>query len=207
MTKPTTKPATAPDDNAEFLRLLRSGPIADFAKYMGGDLDLAVQLRIDEAVSAAYDKVSARQGTIAEGIYNDWSAEQAASAMEIHVRPIAPQGNLYGFASVTVSGIKIDDFKIVKNKDGVLFVGMPSKPDRTSRSGYRSTVFVDREILDSFNSAVIAEYQAALQERENNAAPERIAAQMARAKNEAENQSAVPPAKVRTAPARSGRGD
>ena len=59
--------------------------------------------------------------------------------MDISVRLIVPQGNLYGFASVTIGGVTVDDFKIVENKDGELFVGMPSKPDKTSKTGYRNT--------------------------------------------------------------------
>ena len=81
---------------------------------------------------------------------------------EVKARPIEPTGNLLGFASVKISGITVHDFKIVTNKDGEIFVGMPSKPDKKSETGYRNTVYVDKESLGDFNEAVIGAYQAAL---------------------------------------------
>ena len=86
-------------NNAEFLRLLKSGPITEFAEYIGGDLEMAVQLRIDQAVEDTYDKIAARRGVIAQDIYKKWAAEQDKTTMEVTVRPIVPQGNLYGFAN------------------------------------------------------------------------------------------------------------
>ena len=182
-------------DQAEYMRLLKDAPIAEFAKYMGGDLDIAVQLRIDQAVSDTYDKIAARQGVIAEDIYSKWAAEQGQAAMDISVRPITPQGNLYGFASVTVGGIRIDDFKIVENKDGELFVGMPSKPDKSSNTGYRNTVYVDKEYKDDFTAAVIGKYNVAVQAHNREGKPERMADQMAKAQKEADKHNAdLPPA-------------
>nr|WP_330378582.1 hypothetical protein [Enterocloster clostridioformis] len=47
-----------------------------------------------------------------------------------------------GFASVNYGGVVIDDFKVVDGKNGI-FLGAPSKPDPTSRAGYRSTVRIN----------------------------------------------------------------
>ena len=174
-----------------------TAPIAEVAKYLGVDLDLAVQLRVDEAVSRTYDKIAARQGVIAEDMYNKWALEFEQPAFEVTVRPIEPQGNLYGFASVTIGGIRIDDFKIIASKDGDLFVGMPSKADKTSKTGYRNTVFVDKDLREEFSDAVLGEYHAAVEQARSRAtntkaAPDkpRMADQMAKANKEAERHNA-----------------
>ena len=184
---------------------MRKAPIAEVAAYLGCDIDLAVQLRIDAAVSDTYEKVAARRGVIAEELYAKWSAEQGQADMDITVRPITPQGNLYGFASVTVGGIKIDDFKIVENKDGELFVGMPSKPDKTSKTGYRNTVFIEKEFKDDFTAAVIDKYNAAVQAHNRESKPERMADQVAKAQKEADRHNADLPAKNKAAKAHSDR--
>jgi DNA-binding cell septation regulator SpoVG len=122
--------------------------------------------------------------------------------MNISVRPIKPKDNLYGFASVTIGGIKIDDFKIVGNKDGELFVGMPRKPDKTSRTGYRNTAFVDKDFKDVFNAAVIDKYQEAVEQAQTRAAnlktapdksPERMADQMTKAQKDADKHNTALP--------------
>lgn len=186
----------------EEMKLIRTAPIADVATYLKCDLDMAVQLRVDQAVEDTYDKIASRQGIIAQDIYKKWAAESGQADMDISVRPITPQGNLYGFASVTVAGIKIDDFKIVENKDGELFVGMPSKPDKKSDTGYRSTVFVDKDYREDFNGAVIGKYHEAVEKAQTRAAnlkaapvkqPERMADQMAKAKKEADKHNAALP--------------
>jgi stage V sporulation protein G len=59
--------------------------------------------------------------------------------LDVSVRPIEPKGNLVGFASLKINNsFVIDDFKILQGDKG-LFVGMPSKPDRKSKTGYRDT--------------------------------------------------------------------
>jgi len=189
----------------EELEFINTAPIEEVAGYLGVDLDLAVQLRIDQAVSDTYDKIAAKQGVIAEDIYSKWAAEQGQADMEISVRPIEPQGNLYGFASVTVGGIRIDDFKIVENKDGELFVGMPSKPDKKSDTGYRNTIFIDKDSRDDFNAAVIGKYHDAVEKTQSRAAslnkPERMADQVAKAQKEAEKHNAALPPKGKGAKA------
>lgn len=161
----------------EYRRYLMDAPIADFAKYAGIDIDEAVNRRVAAAVEAAPPK------------------------MDISVRPIEPQGNLYGFASVTISGMKVDDFKIVENKDGELFVGMPSKPDKGSKTGYRNTVHIDKDFRDDFSAAVIGEYHTAVEQAQARASnlravPDkpRMAEQMAKAGKEAkQHNAALPP--------------
>jgi|GEM_PF-660944 len=185
---PKSNAALEVSDQAEYMRLLKEAPITEFAAYLGGNLDMAVQLRIDEAVSNTYDRIMSRQ-----------------APMEISVRPIEPQGNLYGFASVTVGGIKIDDFKIVENKDGELFVGMPSKPDKTSSTGYRNTVFVDKDFKEDFTAAVIGKYNAAVQAHNRENKPERMADQIEKAKKEADKHNANLPAKEKSEKKRGGR--
>lgn len=125
--------------------------------------------------------------------------------MDITVRTIAPQGNLYGFASVTVGGIKIDDFKIVENKDGELFVGMPSKPDKSSKTGYRNIVFVDKDFKDDFTAAVIGKYNEAVQAHNREGKPERMADQVAKAQKEADRHNADLPTKENRAKKRGER--
>ena len=175
----TAKKLTAEEE----LQFIKTAPITKVAAYFGGDIDLAVKLRVDEAVDETYRKLG-----------------KTRSDLEVTVRPIEPQGNLYGFASVTIGSIRIDDFKIVENKNGELFVGMPSKPDKTSTTGYRNTVFVAKEYQYDFNAAVIGAYHEAVEQVQNRAAslrkapredPIRIAAQMYKASKEAEKHNAT----------------
>jgi DNA-binding cell septation regulator SpoVG len=118
-------------------------------------------------------------------------------SMEVTARPVEPVGSLRGFASVTVGGIKINDFKIVQNKDGNLFVGMPSKPDKSSDTGYRHTVTVDKELKDEFSALVIGAYQKAVEQNKTRVAdkPERMEVQKAKAKEEADKHNAKQPKK------------
>ena len=126
-------------NNQDYTELLKSAPIQELADYLGVSVDQAVQIRVAFAVDAA------RQ-------------------MEVSVRVIEPRGNLYGFASVTMGGMTVDDFKIVSNKEGGLFVGMPSKADNTSSTGYRNTVHIDKDFREDFHTAVIGAYIDAQQE-------------------------------------------
>jgi DNA-binding cell septation regulator SpoVG len=180
------------DEEHEFIK---TAPIREVVDYFDVDIDLAVQLKIDEAVGDVYDKIEARQGPIAKDIYSKWAAEQGQTGMDINIRTIEPQGNLFGFASVSVGNIRIDDFKILENKDGELFVGMPSKPDKKSDTGYRNTVFVDKDFRDDFNTAIICKYHEAVGKEQNRAEsinkPERMADQVAKAKKEAEKHNAT----------------
>lgn len=58
----------------------------------------------------------------------------------VTARLIDPIKNLMGFATVTINDcFVVEDFKIMNSEKG-LYVGMPSKPDKGSRTGYRDTV-------------------------------------------------------------------
>lgn len=157
--------------------LLMEAPIAELAEQAGVDIDKAVQMRVAAAVEAAPPK------------------------MDISVRPIEPKGNLLGFAKVTIGGVTVNDFKIVESKDGDLFVGMPSKPDKGSRTGFRNTVFVDKNMLENFNTAVVGEYHKAVDRVQARAAAisekPRMAEQMADAKKKVTEHNAARPAPVK----------
>jgi len=195
---PNSDAALEVSQQVEYMRLLKEAPIAEFAKYLGGDFEKASQLRVDEAIKATQQKMGIS--------YNN---------MDIAVRPIEPQGNLYGFASVNIGAIKIDDFKIVKNSEGELFVGMPSRPDKRSETGYRNTVSVDKDYRYDFNQEVINAYNTAVEkaqtrsERTTQATdkPSRVAEQVAQAKKSADKHNAdLPPAEKKTK-ARGARGE
>ena len=70
---------------------------------------------------------------------------------------------LIGFASVNFGGVVVDDFKVVNGQNGV-FLGAPSKPDPTSRSGYRATVRInDRATQERLNAAGVQAYNMAVE--------------------------------------------
>jgi DNA-binding cell septation regulator SpoVG len=134
--------------------------------------------------------------------------------MEVSVRPIEQKGNLHGFASITIAGIRIDDFKIVNNKDGELFVGMPSKEDKKSETGYRNTVHVDKDTREDFNNVVMNAFRAARDKVQDRSAyaqqaaekPLSVAEQVAKAAKEAEKSNAELPEK-KTVKTREARGE
>jgi len=133
---PNSDAALEVEDQTEYFSYLYDSPIAEFAKYAGIDIDEAVKRRIEAILENTPPKV------------------------EAFIRKIEPRGNLCGFASVTVGGITINDFKIVKNNEGELFVGMPSRPDKASSTGYRNTVYVEKEYLNNLNNLIISEYNS-----------------------------------------------
>ena len=116
---------------AEMRRLIFEAPIQELADAQGISIDEAVQLRVEK------------------------NLEAAEVPIEVSVRPIEPQGKLIGFASVNIGGIVIDDFKVVNGKNGI-FLGEPSKPDPTPRTGYRSTARVTNRALQERLSAAAA---------------------------------------------------
>ena len=123
-----------------------------------------------------------------------------AILQEAAVRPIEPQGKLIGFASVNYGGVVIDDFKVVDGKNGI-FLGAPSKPDPTSRTGYRSTVRInDRATQERLNAAGAQAYHSAVEKliaRAEAVRPTPIKEQIAQAAREAGKENAA-----RTAPAK-----
>ena len=172
---------------AEYLDKLKNAPIAEVAAFIGKDIDAAVALRVEAA-----------------------QKESAFMMMDISVRPIEPKNGLHGFASVTVGCIKIDDFKIAEKKNGELFVGMPSKPDKSSNTGYRNTVFIDKDLKDSFNAVVLGKYHEAVDKAQSRAAnlkpADRISDQVEKAQKEADKHNSKLPPKEKTSQKRGKRG-
>ena len=134
--------------------------------------------------------------------------EAAEVPIEVTVRPIEPQGKLIGFASVNIGGIVIDDFKVVNGKNGI-FLGEPSKPDPTTRTGYRSTARVTNRALQERLSAAAADgYNVAVEKliaRAEALRPKPIREQMANATKEAAKENAARPAPAKGKEARDDR--
>ncbi|MFT8889172.1 MAG: SpoVG family protein [Ethanoligenens sp.] len=84
--------------------------------------------------------------------------------LDVSVRPIEPKGNLVGFASLKINdSFVIDDFKILQGDKGLL-VGMPSKPDRNSKTGYRDTARpITKEFRAELTGAVTTAYREAVE--------------------------------------------
>lgn len=83
--------------------------------------------------------------------------------LDVSVRAIQPMGNLMGFATVKFNDcFVVEDFKILQTDKG-LYVGMPSKPDKTSRTGYRDTAKpVTGDFRRQLQGAVLEAYSAEL---------------------------------------------
>ena len=91
--------------------------------------------------------------------------------LDVSVRPIEPKGNLVGFASLKINdSFVIDDFKVLQSDKG-LFVGMPSKPDKGSKTGYRDTARpITKEFRAELTEAVAAAYHAEVEKLQARAA-------------------------------------
>ena len=169
---------------AEMRRLIFEAPIQELADAQGISIDEAVQLRVEK------------------------NLEAAEVPIEVSVRPIEPQGKLIGFASVNIGGIVIDDFKVVNGKNGI-FLGEPSKPDPTTRTGYRSTARVTNRALQERLSAAAADgYNMAVEKliaRAEALRPKPIREQMANAAKEAAKENATRPAPAKGKEARDDR--
>lgn len=166
---------------AEERRWLFDVPIAELAEVRGISIDEAVKLRTDAIL------------------------QETVIPIEVSVRPIEPQGKLIGFASVNIGGVVIDDFKVVEGKNGI-FLGTPSKPDPTSRTGYRSTVRIpDRATQERINAAGVQAYHRAVEQLVAKAQAVRstpIKEQMAEAAKQADKENAARPATVKGKEAR-----
>jgi len=124
--------------------------------------------------------------------------------MDVTVRPIAPKGNLLGFASVTFNNaVTVTDFKVLRGEEGI-YIGMPSKADPTSRTGYTNTARIaDGAIRQQLTEAVVEQYHAEVEnlkarvaaimapENSKEAKPARIADQVKAAAKEAEKHNAT----------------
>ena len=158
----------------EMNRLLFDAPIAELAESQGISIDDAVKLRVEK------------------------NLEIASIPIDVSVRPIEPQGKLLGFASVNIGGVVIDDFKVVDGKNGV-FLGAPSKPDPSTRSGYRATARVtDRGLQERLDALTVDAYGRAVEKLLARAqavqCPTPIREQMAKAAREADKHNAARPA-------------
>ena len=167
----------------DFRRLLFEAPIAELAENQGISIDEAVRLRVEQAVAEA-------------------------TTPQVTVRPIEPQGKLIGFASVNIGGVVADDFKVVDGKNGV-FLGAPSKPDPTSRTGYRTTARVtNRDLQAQLDRAAAQGYNQAVEKllaRAEAVRPASIREQMAQAAKEAGKENAARPAPTKGKEARDDR--
>ena len=169
---------------AEMRRLIFEAPIQELADAQGISIDEAVQLRVEK------------------------NLEAAEVPIEVSVRPIEPQGKLIGFASVNIGGVVVDDFKVVDGKNGV-FLGAPSKPDPTSRTGYRTTARVtNRDLQAQLDRAAAQGYNQAVEKllaRAEAVRPASIREQMAQAAKEAGKENAARPAPTKGKEARDDR--
>lgn len=176
--------AVAEQVQAEMDYLLFDAPIAELAESQGISIDEAVKLRVEKSIEAA------------------------PLPMEVSVRPIEPQGKLIGFASVKFGAVTVDDFKIYNGEKG-LFVGMPSKPDPGTRTGYRATVRIpDQEMRDQLNAAAAESYNRAVEKliaRAEAVRPAPIREQMEKAAQEAEKANAKRPEPTKGKEARDDR--
>jgi len=118
--------------------------------------------------------------------------------MSATVRLIEPVKNLLGFANVTFNNaVTFTDFKVLKDAEGNLFVGMPSKPDKSSKTGYSATVrFSDDDAKAQLKDTVLTAYDTAVEKLKARAAaidadkPPRIADQVEKAGKEAAKHNA-----------------
>ena len=173
MAKGQMAAATAPavDEAAELRRLIFEAPIAELAEHQRISIDEAVKLRVEQAVAAATEP-------------------------QVTVRPIQPQGKVIGFASVTVAGVTVDDFKVVNGKNG-LFLGAPSKEAPGTRSGYRATARVSRDLQEKLDEKAYGAYNAAVEQlvaRAEAVRPAPIREQMAKAAEAAGKENEARPA-------------
>jgi len=160
--------------------------------------DTKTYLSKKEHFSMSDEKTSLPQETEQE-------AENAAMPLklDVTVRPIEPKGNLVAFASLKINDcFVIDDFKVLQNsKDNSLFVGMPSKPDKNSTTGYRDTARpITKEFRAELTGAVVAAYHAEVERLQARAAavaaPEKqsIPEQLAEGAKQAAKDNAARPA-------------
>lgn len=161
----------------------------DMRQFMA---DTETLLRGKEKLTMNEDKKAAPQ-----------EVEQAALPLklDVSVRPIDPIKNLIGFANVKINDcFVVEDFKILQSDKG-LFVGMPSKPDKNSRTGYRDTAKpITKEFRAELTEAVISAYHAEVEKLQARAAavaaPEKesIPKQLAEGKKRAAKENAARPA-------------
>lgn len=137
-----------PEEIASMERhFLMEAPIAELAEFKDITVDEAVKLRTEAALA------------------------EASPQFAVTVRPIEPKGNLVAFASVCFgNSFVVDDFKVLQSEKG-LFVGMPSKPDKSSNTSYRDTAKpITAEFRTALTGAVVTAYHAAIEKLQNRVA-------------------------------------
>lgn len=108
---------------------------------------------------------------VSEGLPEQEETATLPMKLDVTVRLVEPKGNLVGFANLRINdSFLIDDFKILQSEKG-LYVGMPSKPDKNSKTGYRETA---RPITKAFRAelfeAVATAYHAEVEKLQARAA-------------------------------------
>ena len=134
-------------------------------------------------------------------------APEAAGGLklDVRVRPIAPMGNLLGYASVTIGdSFKIDGFRICSGEKG-LYVNMPSTQDRNGT--WKDVCWpVTADFRRQLNDALIEGYSTAIENLQATLDATRGTAEkpsLAGALKENAGKAKAQPAK--TAPAKSGQ--
>ena len=167
-------------------------------KILLEELTAKTRALMEAPTCSAEAKAAAQRWLDAVG--TDAESEARESYIAELEEDIMPIGKLIGFASVTIGGVVIDDFKVVNGENGI-FLGSPSKADANSRTGYRNTVRVTDRDLKARMDAVTAEaYGQAVDKllaRAEAVRPAPIKEQMAKAAKEAEKQNAARPAPVK----------
>ena len=107
---------------------------------------------------------------------DDKNINGSGMTLDVTVRPIEPKGNLLGFASVKFNDcFVVEDFRILQSDKG-LFVGMPSKPDKGSKTGYRDTAKpITADFRTELTGAVVTAYHAEVEKLQTRAAAVRPA--------------------------------
>lgn len=87
--------------------------------------------------------------------------------LDVTVRTFEPKGNLIAFADVKINeSLIVENFRILKSDKG-LFVGMPSKPDKSSETGYRETVKpISKGFYKQLSEAVLGAYAAEINRKQ-----------------------------------------
>lgn len=90
--------------------------------------------------------------------------------LDVTARAIDPIKNLVGFATVKFNDcFVVEDFKILTGPKG-LYVGMPSKPDKSSPSGYRETSKpITADFRKELHGAVLGAYEQAVEKLQSRA--------------------------------------
>ena len=171
-TNPNSNAALEVSDQAEYYR---TAPITEVAAHLGISIDEAADMRVAAALASAPPR------------------------LDVTVRPIEPNKNQIGWATLKFNDcFVVEDFKVLTSDRGI-FVGSPSRPDKKSETGYRDTAKpITKEFYAMLTEAVTAEYHKAVERLKTRAAadPEKKTGMTERmaegAKQAAEHNAALP---------------